>query len=292
MNILITGGNGQLGKDCELVLKKNHTTTCVDIEDLDITDPVETDAFIGNIRPDIIINCAAYTLVDACETQRDTAWNVNVTGPENLAKSARKNNALLVHISTDYVFNGEKTPGESYTEKDTPSPLSYYGVTKLSGEQSVITNAPEFVILRTAWLYGFYGHNFLKTILKKALNQPAAQLKIVNDQFGSPTWSFRLALQIEHLVNHNGRGLYHASSEGYCSWFEFAKFFLERLNIEHNIRPCTTNEYLLPAARPKCAILENRQLKAENLNIMQHWQKDLDEYIDQYGKQLIRDCRE
>ena len=154
------------------------------------------------------------------------------------------------------------------------------------------TNTDNYIILRTAWLYGFYGHNFLKTILKKTLNQPETQLKIVNDQFGTPTWSFRLALQIEHLINNKGHGIYHASSEGFCTWFEFAKYFLEKLDIVHNITSCTTDEYPMPAVRPKCSIVENRRLKADGLNRMKHWQKDLGEYIHQYGQQLIRDCRE
>jgi len=150
-----------------------------------------------------------------------------------------------------------------------------------------MNNADRHIILRTAWLYGFHGQNFLRTILTKALKQPETQLKIVNDQFGSPTWSYRLALQIEHLIKNKGQGIYHASSEGACSWYDFAKYFLEKLDVAHNIIPCTTEEYPTPAVRPKCAILENRRLKNENLNIMQHWQKDVDDYVHQYGKQLI-----
>jgi len=287
MNILITGSNGQLGKDCEHVFKKNHTITCVDIEDLDITNADHTDAYVGKIKPDIIINCAAFTQVDACETQRKVADNVNINGAQNIAKSARKYNALCIHISTDYIFDGKKNPGESYVETNIPSPLSHYGRSKLAGERSVMNNADNYIILRTAWLYGFSGQNFLKTILNKTLRQPETQIKIVNDQFGSPTWSFRLALQIEHLIENKGRGIYHASAEGYCSWYDFAKYFLEKLDVDHNIIPCTTSEYPTPAVRPKCAILENRRLKNENVNMMEHWQKDVDEYVRQYGKQLI-----
>lgn len=286
MNILITGGNGQLGKDCEKVFQKNHDITSVDIEDLDITRMDQVDDLITKIRPDIIINCAAFTRVDDCETQKEAAWQVNVTGPENLAKSARKIQSLLVHISTDYIFDGKKNPPQSYVETNIPSPLSEYGKSKLAGERAVMNNADHYIILRTAWLYGFYGPNFLKTIVRKAVAEPAARLKIVSDQFGSPTWSFRLALQIEHLITHQARGIYHASSEGYCSWYEFAKYFLEKLDIAHNIAPCTTEEYPTPATRPKCAILENRHLKNEKLNIMRHWQTDLDEYLMEYGGRL------
>ena len=289
MNLLITGGNGQLGKDCETVFQKNHDITSVDIEDLDITHMDQVDALVTKIRPDIIINCAAFTRVDDCETQKEAAWQVNVTGPENLAKTARKIHSLLVHISTDYIFDGNKIPPQSYVETHIPSPLSQYGKSKLAGERAVMNNADHYIILRTAWLYGFYGPNFLKTIVKKAIADPATPLKIVSDQFGSPTWSFRLALQIEHLINHKARGIYHASSEGYCSWYEFAKYFLEKLDIAHNIAPCTTEEYPTPATRPKCVILENRHLKNEKLNIMRNWQTDLDEYLMQYGDRLVRE---
>jgi dTDP-4-dehydrorhamnose reductase len=292
MNLLITGGNGQLGRDCFQVFKDRFQTTCVDIEDADITNPEQVDTMVTQTRPDIIVNCAAFTAVDACETQRDAAWAVNAVGPQNLAVSARKNKALLVHISTDYVFNGRKPPTDSYIETHIPSPLSHYGRSKLSGERAVINNTDNFMILRTAWLYGFHGHNFLKTILKKTVNSPETRLKIVNDQFGSPTWSWRLALQIDHLIKNKGQGLYHASSEGSSSWYEFAVYFLEKLNIPANIVPCTTEEYPTPAVRPACSILENRRLKNENLNIMRHWQKDLDDYVRQYGDRLVAECRQ
>lgn len=290
MNILITGGNGQLGKDCERVFSKNHAVTCVDIEDIDITDMNRLDTAITAIKPDVIINCAAFTNVDACETQKEAAWAVNVTGPANLAECAGKHGALIVHISSDYVFDGKKNPPDTYIETDPVGPISYYGKTKLEGENAVKKNTENFIILRTAWLYGFNGHNFLKAILKKALEKPEQPLKIVNDQYGSPTWSFRLARQISHLIDNNGQGLYHASAEKYCTWYELADYFLEKIGVPCNINPCTTEEYPLPASRPGCAILENKRLKTEGLNLMNFWQTDLDLYIDQYGARLISDC--
>jgi dTDP-4-dehydrorhamnose reductase len=290
MNILITGGNGQLGKDCENIFSQSHSVTSVDIEDIDITDFDRLNTAIATIGPDVIINCAAFTNVDACETQTEAAWAVNVTGPENLSICASNHGALIIHISSDYVFDGKKEPPDTYEETDPVGPLSYYGKTKLEGENAVKTNAKNFILLRTAWLYGFNGHNFLKAILKKALANPEQPLKIVNDQYGSPTWSYRLAHQIRNLIDHNGQGLYHASSEGFCTWYELANYFLEKIGVTCDIAPCTTKEYPLPATRPGCAILENKRLKTEGLNLMESWQTDLDLYIDQYGAQLISEC--
>ena len=190
------------------------------------------------------------------------------------------NAALIVHISTDYVFDGNKGYPETYEETDSTAPQSIYGLTKLEGEQAVMNCTDNHLILRTAWLYGFYGHNFIKAILE-----------IVNDQYGSPTWSMTLARQIAELLEPPARGLYHASAEGACTWFEFARYFLEKLDVPHKITPCTTEEYPTPAVRPRCAILENQRLKAENRNRMETWQSALDEYINQYGEALLAQCR-
>jgi len=290
MNILITGGNGQLGHDCAQVLSGSHAVTCIDIEGMDITDSASVTKVAGRIRPGVIINCAAFTQVDACETQTETAFRVNVTGPENLAKWASANGARLVHISTDYVFDGKKTPPETYVETDQTAPLSGYGKTKLAGEQAVAAATDEFIILRTAWLYGINGHNFLKTILKKTLLEPERRLTIVDDQYGSPTWSYRLALQIEHLLQHDAEGIFHATAEGYCTWYGLTRYFLGKLNVPCNISPCTTADYPLPAPRPGCAILENRRLKDLNLNIMEPWQQDIDLFVEQFGPQLMAEC--
>ena len=189
------------------------------------------------------------------------------------------------------MFDGKRLPPDTYIETDPVGPLSYYGKTKLEGENAVKKNAENFIILRTAWLYGFNGHNFLKATLKKALGKPEQPLKIVNDQYGSPTWSYRLARQISHLIDHNGQGLYHASAEKYCTWYELADYFLEKIRVPCDINPCTTDEYPLPASRPGCSILENKRLKAEGLNLMDSWKTDLDLYIEEYGAQLIKECQ-
>lgn len=291
MDLLITGANGQLGNDCAQVFRDAHSVTRVDIEDLDITRKDQVHGFIEKIRPDVIINCAAFTQVDLCETKKDLAWAVNVTGAENLALAAAHCGALLVHISTDYVFDGKKPFPDAYSETDEPAPLSYYGITKREGELAVIRATDNHLILRTAWLYGFFGTNFIKTIVKKALAAPDASLKIVDDQFGTPTWSMALARQIAALVQTPARGLYHASAEGACSWFEFARYFLEKLRVPCPIIPCATLDYPLPAVRPACSILENKRLTAEHVNHMRHWKQDLEEFLSLYGNKLLAQCR-
>jgi dTDP-4-dehydrorhamnose reductase len=291
MNILITGANGQLGKDCQTVFGGSHTMTCVDIEELDITRADDVLTFVRDIQPEVIINCAAFTQVDRCETEQDLARAVNVSGAENLARGAAECGALMVHISTDYVFDGEKNFPETYDETDDTGPQSVYGRTKLEGEQAVMSCTDNHLVLRTAWLYGFNGHNFIKAILKKTLSDPEKPVKVVNDQFGTPTWSMALACQIEELLAPPARGLYHASAEGACTWYAFARYFLERLGVPHRLIPCTTAEYPTPAKRPRCAILENHRLKVENRNRMEHWQSALDNYINQYGPALLDECR-
>ena len=291
MKILISGCDGQLGSDCEQVLRRNHEAVGVDLKDMNITDLRLVKEVIGHVRPDVVVNCAAYTNVDASETDRSLAWKVNAEGPRNLASMVEKYGSRLIHISTDYVFDGRKDPPEPYLENDEPNPLSYYGKTKLEGEMAVRQTTDRYFILRTAWLYGVRGHNFLKTILMLALKNPEEAIKVVNDQFGSPTWSHTLALQIEKLVQVNGQGTYHASSEGHCTWYELAKYFLETMGVPHVLVPCVTEDYPTPALRPRNTILENRRLKECGINLMPHWQEDLDQFVSMFGVRLIREAR-
>lgn len=292
MKILITGDKGQLGTDCANVLSKTHEIMGVDIDDVDITKLPEVEALFREFGPNIILNCAAYTRVDDCETEKTSAWKVNVTGPLNLALSAEKYGGLLVHVSTDYVFDGKKKVPEVYVETDTPNPSSYYGITKLEGEKAVMRTADQHVIVRTAWMYGVRGKNFLKTMLKLALRNSDNKIKVVNDQFGSPTWSYRLALQIERLIETNALGIFHATSEGYCTWHELAGYFLKKMDIPHTVIPCTTEEYPTPAVRPMNSILENRNLKNKGINIMNKWQTDVDEFVLNFRDVLIKEAEQ
>jgi dTDP-4-dehydrorhamnose reductase len=291
MRILLCGSDGQLGSDCTDVLKPTHEVLPVDLEELDITDAADVETMVRQYNPDIILNCAAYTSVDDCETKKSLSWSVNAEGPGNLAITAKKYGARLIHISTDYVFSGKKKVPEPYGEEDEPGPLSYYGKTKFAGEEAIRNTIDTHVIVRTAWLYGLKGHNFLKTMLRLALRNPHKGIKVVHDQFGSPTWSYRLALQIRELIKARGHGTYHATSEGYCTWYEMASCFLEKMGVPHSIIPCTTEEYPTPAIRPKNSILENRRLKAAGIDIMPHWEDDLDEFVSTYREHLINEVK-
>jgi len=288
MKVMITGAKGQLGNDCVRTFGKTNQIVAVDLEELDITRSAEVSAFVEETKPDLIINCAAHTGVDACETEQESAWAANVSGPLNLAESVNRWGGQLVHISTDYVFDGQKPKSECYVEDDKPAPLSYYGKTKLEGENAVTKTTERHIILRTAWLYGADGHNFLKTMLKLTHANPSREFKVVSDQFGSPTWSYRLALQIEKLVEKSARGIYHATAEGVCTWYDLADYFLNKMNVPHCIVPCTSEEFPTAAVRPKNSILENRRLKAAGINIMAPWQDDVAQYIEQFGKQLLQ----
>ncbi|MBW2047452.1 MAG: dTDP-4-dehydrorhamnose reductase [Deltaproteobacteria bacterium] len=292
MRVMILGGDGQLGSDCTLVLRGSHRVLSVDLPDLDITDLPAVKGVVRNFRPHVMVNCAAFTRVDECETRRDLACRVNVDGPANLAEAAKEGGAILIHVSTDYVFDGRKQVPEAYTEEEIPEPASYYGETKLKAEEAVRRITDDHMIVRTAWLYGIRGHNFLKTMLRLARQDPHREIRVVNDQFGSPTWSYRLALQIVRLIESGGRGTYHATSEGCCTWYELATRFLDTMGIRHFLVPCTTDEYPTPATRPMNSILENRRLKRQGINVMRDWKKDLEEFVSRFRDRLIREADE
>lgn len=287
MKILVTGGKGQLGTDCVRVFGKTHEVLAIDLDEVDITRRSDLEALVQKFMPNIIINCAAYTQVDNCEIEKDLAWNVNVTGTENLVKCSEKQGCRLIHISTDYVFDGSKKIPEPYVEKDKPNPVSYYGKTKYESEKVVLNGADRHVIVRPAWMYGVNGYNFLKTMLKLALNNPKDEIRVVNDQYGSPTWSYGLALQIQRIIQTDAQGIYHATAEGYCTWFELAEYFLNKMQVPHTIVPCTSEEFPTRAKRPKNSILENRNLKEKGINIMSQWQDDIDRFVSGFRKNLI-----
>ena len=291
MKLLITGAKGQLGNDCCAVMSSSHEVIAVDLDELDITNHNEVRAFVAEAKPDCIVNCAAFTQVDACEKQEDLAMAVNAKGPENLAMAISEQGGTLFHVSTDYVFDGCKKVPEPYTEKDETGPLSFYGKTKLAGEEAVRRRCQQHAIIRTAWLYGVHGHNILKTFLKLALCNSAQPIKVVDDQFGSPTWSHRLAEQIQACVNGNVTGTVHATAEGYCSWYELAAYFLQTINIPHQVVPCTTEEYPTPASRPKNSILENGRLKQLQLNCMKHWKEDVDTFVHLHRHRLLEEIK-
>lgn len=291
MKILITGARGQLGQDCAEALATEHTVYPFGSKKLDITDEQQVKQLINNINPAIVINCAAYTAVDACEDKKIQCRKVNTEGPGNIAAACTQAGAKIIHISTDYVFDGSKTVPEPYFENDRVCPVSEYGASKLAGEDNIRKITNNHLIIRTAWLYGIGGDNFLKTMLKLALNNPQKTIRVVNDQFGSLTWTYSLALQIKALLKTDLTGTIHSTAEGYCSWFDAAKYFLECMNVPHIIEPCTTAEYKTAARRPANSILENAILKQKGLNRMIDWQKDVASFAGRYRDELIAEAK-
>lgn len=279
MKILITGGSGQLGTDLTLILKnKSYTVYSFSSKDLDIT---VIDKFLKKtkeLKPDIIINCAAYTNVDGCETEREKAFMVNAIGAKNCAIVADTVKSKLFHISTDYIFNGNKK--SPYTEYDSPNPESVYATSKYFGENLIKEHYNNFFILRVAGVYGIHGNNFVKTIIKYAKEKD--ELKVVNDQVTTPTYTIDICNQIIKLLETDNYGVYHCSCEGECSWYEFTKFILNKLNINTKVVPCTTDEYPRPAKRPTYSVMENFNLKLLKINVMRHWQEAVTEFLSKH----------
>jgi len=292
MKIVIVGSNGQLGSDCCSMLAAQGTIIGCDLPKMDITQEASVVKFVRDAAPDVIINCAAFTAVDLCETETELAWKVNCDGPKFLAKAAASANARLIHISTDYIFDGNKPAPEAYVETDSPNPLSEYGKSKLAGEQAVMEHLDNYLILRTAWLYGANGKNFLKTMLRLALQDPERELKVVNDQHGSLTWSDSLTSQIKTLLRSDLRGIVHTTADGHATWYESARYFLNTMGVPYRMRPCTTAEYPTPAHRPANSILANTVLDQAGLSVFPDWRQDVDRYVATHKDKLMVECGE
>ena len=274
MKILITGAYGMLGSDLRETLK-DHELLITGSKDLDITDENKVMNYILEKSPEIVINAAAYTAVDNCETDYENAYSVNAIGPKNLAKACNKINIPLIHISTDYVFDGNKrTP---LTEEDNLGPKTVYGKTKLEGEKLVQENAKKYFILRTAWLYGIHGKNFVQTMLN--LSKKNSELKVVNDQIGSPTYSKDLAIAIGELLNSDKYGIYHVTNKGEISWYDFSKKIFELSNIKVNVKPVSTEEFPRPAPRPHYSVLSNQKWVKAGFTPMRNYDEALKDYL-------------
>lgn len=285
--VLVIGCAGQLGSDCMRVIEGS---TGVDLPDIDIADCRRCVETLDRFRPEVIVNCAAYTAVDACESD-PVCWKVNADGPANLAKWSKTHKAYLIHISTDYVFNGDKALCQPWIESDATGPVSEYGRSKLAGEKSIAETGADAAILRTAWLYGAQGANILKTMLRLALKDPAKEIRVVDDQFGSPTWSYTLARQIAAVIETRATGIYHAASEGYCTWYNLAARFLDLMGVPYQMSPCTTEEYPTPAKRPRNSILENAALKQLGINLFDNWERELERFVDRHHDKLLAEAR-
>lgn len=282
MKILITGANGMLAKEVKEKFAKGNELINTDSTDLDITDEKAVFDFVNNLNPDYIINCAAYTAVDKAEECYDLANKVNGDGPANLAKAAKSSGSKLVHISTDYVFSGDLDVLKDYNEDDEKNPVTVYGKTKLHGEQGIENNMEEYYIFRTAWLYGIGGNNFVKTMTK--LGSTRDEINVVSDQHGSPTYAKDLANIIYQAIEKQiPYGIYHATNQGYTTWYDFTKEILAEQEIECKVNPVTTEEYIemmkiTQAKRPFNSQLSKNKLIEQGIEIPE-WQDGLRRYL-------------
>ena len=276
MKVLVTGFNGQLGYDVVKRFSQNGVSAVgVDINDFDLTDRKSTIEYVKKVSPDVIVHCAAYTAVDKAEEDKEVAWNVNVNGTENIALAAKEVDAKFIYISTDYVFNGEgETPFET---DDIKSPLNVYGETKLEGERVASALLKKLFIIRVSWVFGVNGKNFVKTML--SLSEKLSSLTVVSDQIGSPTYTYDLAKLICDMALTEKYGVYHATNEGYCSWYEFAKEIFKTADIEMKVAPVLTKDYITAAKRPLNSRLSKKKLDEEGFNRLPTWQDALNRYI-------------
>jgi len=300
--VLVTGAAGQLGSALCVELSEDFLVIPTTRKECDITDLEATMDFVRRHEPNVIVNCAAYTDVDGCELQPERAFAVNALGARNVAIAAREVGAKLVHISTDYVFDGEKKG--PYLEWDVPRPINVYGQSKLLGEEYVKEQIHSFFILRTAWLYGIKGRNFVKTMLRLA--EERQEIKVVCDVCGTPTYAGDLARQIKVLLATDCYGTYHCSSQGSCTWYEFALEVFESAGFVREgrtkggavlisnapnrrkvvVRPIPKEEFPQPAQRPVNSVLDNYLLRLQHLDGMPHWAESLRVHLPQITRAL------
>jgi dTDP-4-dehydrorhamnose reductase len=274
--VLVTGAHGQLGTELTLMLRyKGYETYGLGHQELDITRLDQVREVFQKVRPDVVCHTAAYTAVDKAESDRDGAFLVNAYGTRNVAIAAEEVGAKLVSVSTDYVFNGEKEGTNS--EFDTPSPLGVYGQSKYAGEQFVRDFSSRFFIARTSWVYGRYGSNFVKTMLKLAENHD--RLKVVNDQRGCPTYTKDLAAKLIELFQTDNYGIYHISNSGSCSWYEFAREIFKIKGIDIQVEPCTSAAFPRPAKRPHNSVFEHMALRLNGFDEVRDWPSALKEFL-------------
>lgn len=276
MKILVTGVKGQLGHDVVNELEKRGMTAVgVDIEEMDITDAESVDKVIREVTPDAVIHCAAYTAVDAAEENEALCRKVNADGPRNIANVCKALDIKMVQISTDYIFSGEGT--HIWTPEDEGAPQSVYGRTKYEGELAVRSILEKYFIVRIAWAFGVNGGNFVRTMLKLSRNHDT--IRVVNDQYGSPTYTYDLARLLVDMVQTEKYGIYHATNEGSCSWYEFACAIFKEAGIQVNVIPVTTEEYGAKAKRPANSRMNNDKLTENGFEKLPPWQDALARYV-------------
>jgi len=277
--ILVVGARGMLGRDLMGILNASFSGDEVigwDIEEIDIRKEDQSVARIEKLRPEIVIHLAAYTDVDGCELDKEKAFAVNAEGTRHVALAASKCRARMVYLSTDYVFDGDKR--EPYSESDPPRPLNVYGDSKLKGEQYVQELVKDFLVIRTQWLYGPFGKNFVDSILRQAREKKA--LSIVNDQTGSPTYTVDLAKAISGLIQFGARGIFHVANSDPCTWYTFGQAILKLSGVNQvRVIPISSKELGRPAARPSYSVLNCQKLKKETGLIMRPWSEALEDYL-------------
>lgn len=276
MKILITGSNGMLGHDLQKVLESKHELVLTTSKTLDITDKQHTIDFICEVNPDVVINSAAYTDVDGCETNQDTAYAVNGEGVRNLALACKEVDCPLVHVSTDYVFDG--TAREPIKEDGEIGPISVYGKSKLKGEKAILEILDKYFIVRTAWLYGINGKNFPKTMLELSKNHD--EITVVYDEVGTPTYTPDLAYGISQLIETDFYGIYHLTNSGSCSWCEFARYIFEVADADVKVVPVTASEFARPAPRPSYSVLDNKNWIDNGFEPLRSYKDAIKEYIE------------
>lgn len=285
MKALVTGATGQLGSDVVTILSNNgHDVLACDRNEMDITNLDQCQQVIGQYLPDVIIHCAAYTAVDAAETDIDGVYTVNAVGTRNIAVAAESHGSKLIYISTDYVFDG--TGAEPYHEYDNTNPQSIYGKSKRAGEVLVQSLTSRYFIVRTSWVYGIHGNNFVKTMLRLGLEKTS--LKVVHDQKGSPTYTVDLAHFLLVLMQTGKYGVYHASNSGACTWYEFTQAIFEEarqlgINIIAEPAPCSTAEFPRPAHRPANSVMEHLSIRTNGFQDLRPWREGLKEFLQHWS---------
>ena len=287
MNILVTGANGQLGNEMQLLARENlqHTYFFTDVQELDICDEQAVYAYVSEHKIDIIVNCAAYTAVDKAEDNVELCDKLNNIAPGYLARAAQANGAAMIQVSTDYVFDG--TAHIPYTEEEPTCPASVYGSTKLAGEQNVMDHCEKAMVIRTAWLYSIYGNNFVKTMIR--LGQERDSLGVIFDQIGTPTYANDLAQAIFAAINKGVvRGIYHFSDEGVCSWYDFTVAIHRLAGIAScKVKPLHTADYPAKAPRPHYSVLDKTKIKDTFGIEIPHWEESLKRCINQLRMETL-----
>lgn len=274
--VLVTGSKGQVGAEIvELLKREGFTVYGYGRDVLDVKNLEQVENLMHTVNPNVVIHSAAYTNVDKAESEENIAFSVNAYGTRNIAVASEQIGAKLVYLSTDFVFDGAEE--EPYNEFTSTNPLSVYGKSKLAGEQFVQHFHSRFFIVRTSWVFGKYGKNFVQTMLQLALrNQP---LTVVDDQLGSPTYAHDLAKIILQLIQTNKFGVYHVSNAGECSWFDFAEAIFKEANLDVTLTPCKSKDYIQQAQRPAYSVLDNMALRINGFQELRHWKEALKEYI-------------